>query len=181
MLRCVLCELNPGLWVEQFSKASRSDTADAEFAARCLMAHHSDTCFGFKLDGHYVSFASVRFSARPRKNAWGRYVDWHVVYTPVDLRRKHYATQLWLAIKERAISEGYDRVKSVAKGKLGYYLHRSLGHQFWGWDKGGRGLVVDSPLTNAEFPTGVPIEARCTEEAHLMSLAELVVAEGVLL
>lgn len=173
-------EMRPGMWVEHLSKASVGDAEYAPFAQRMLTAHLSNTCYGLLLDGQFVSFSAVHFSSSPRKNAWGRYVSWSAAYTPLALRRRHHATELWRAVRQIAILREHDRVKSVAKGKLGFYLHRSLGHEFWGWDKGGRGLIVDSALAGS-FPEGVPIEARCAVDAHLMGEDELISAEARLL
>ena len=179
----MLVKLEKFEWVRQFYQASKDDHVriDQGFTSRCLNAPDTDECFGLKIDGHTVSFSSVRFTTRPRKNAYGRYADWHVAYTAPQLRRRHYATDLWNEIRLLAIAAGHDRVKSIAKGKLGFYLHRSLGHQFWGWDKGGRGLVVDSPLIEKAYPDGVPVEARCAINAHLLDDAELLSAEQLLL
>lgn len=173
--------LSPGQWVEQLSKALADEKGDQGFLSRALLAHLDCACFGLSQNGNIVSFSAVHFSSRGRRNAWGKYMDWRVAYTPMPLRRSHYATELWSLVKQEAIASGHARVRGIAKGKLGFYLHRSLGHQFWGWDRGGRGLVVDSRITDGPFPEGTPIEARCAVDAHLMMSDELDDALAILL
>ncbi len=136
------------------------------------------------LEGKAVSFNATYFSRGKKKNAWGRYVNFHLAYTFPEYRFRGYATQLSRYVEEDARRQGYHRLKSLCQSYAGFRLHLALGHGFYGVQaatahrgKDGAGaLVVDAPIvTGHQFPTGTaPIEARCcAEPAHLLSEVEV--------
>jgi hypothetical protein len=135
---------------------------------------NTDHCFGLIVDGETVSYLAARFSTKKHKNAWGRYLSWHFSYTPVVNRRCGFASRLFRDVQQLAYFQGFQRVKSVCQTYLGFRLHLSLGHEFWGLDKKNGTLVVDAALNPEDrFPEGVPIEARCALGAHKLSNQEL--------
>jgi len=136
-------------------------------------------CLGLKVNDELVSLNVTNFSKRPRKNAWGRYLNCYLAYTRPEDRRKGYATKLMEHIEEQAIVQGYSRMKSLAGSYLGVRLHMRMGHQFWGVARFKKGeLIVDTPLKAGDpFPEGIPIEARgIIPDCALMSGADLTVA-----
>ncbi|CAB4189931.1 NAT_SF domain containing protein [uncultured Caudovirales phage] len=132
-------------------------------------------CMGLKLDGKLVSINVTNFSKRPRKNAWGRYLNFYLAYTLPHLRRQGLATNLLEFIEASAIEQGYSRMKSLAGSWGGVRLHMSKGHHFYGVGKGGA-LIVDTPLASGmPFPEGIPIEAR-----NACTAPELMTRESIL-
>ena len=123
-------------------------------------------CLGLKVDGEILSINVTSFSKRPRKNAWGRYLNFYIAYTVPAHRHKGYATQLATHIEQIGIDGGWDRIKSLAGSYGGVRLHMGMGHHFYGIGKGGA-LVMDSPLKSGEvWPDTLPIEARNACPAH---------------
>jgi GNAT superfamily N-acetyltransferase len=136
------------------------------------------------VDGKAASFNATYFSRGKKKNAWGRYVNFHLAYTFPEYRFHGFATQLSRFVEEEARKQGYHRLKSLCQSYAGFRLHLALGHGFYGIQaatahrgKDGAGaLVVDAPIKmDWQFPTDTaPIEARCcAEPAHLLSEKEV--------
>jgi hypothetical protein len=161
---------------KKFYKIDKAlDAANGKFLQNQWSAgpFHNDFCFGLRIGIGFVSYNATRFSTKKHKNAWGRYIHAHLAYTPVQYRRRGYAKLLFQLIEHLAFESGYSRVKSICQTYLGFRLHRSLGHEFWGLDKRGK-LIVDSALNPADaFPAGIPIEARCAVNPHLWTPEEL--------
>jgi len=127
--------------------------------SRSVVVHWGTPCRGLWVDGDLITVNVTSFSKRPRKNAWGRYLNFYLAYTrPLD-RYKGYATHLAQTIEKMAVGQGYSRLKSLAGSYAGVRLHMAMGHHFWGIGKGGA-LIVDTPISDEKFPEGVPIEAR---------------------
>jgi hypothetical protein len=122
-----------------------------------------------------LSYNATYFQKSARKNGWGRYANWYFAYTPIPLRRQGYAKALYRLVEQEALDAGLHRLKSLVQSDLGYYLHRSLNHQFWGikMNKSGHlDLVVDTPIADVPFPEGIPTEVRTHPNAHLLTPAE---------
>jgi hypothetical protein len=115
--------------------------------------------FGLVVNDQIVSVNATRFSSRPRKEAWGRYINFFMAYTPHDQRRNGYATELQLFIQSYAVQNNYQRVKSLIQSWGGVRLHLNCGHDYYGLSKGGE-IVVDAPIVNEQFPEGIPKQAR---------------------
>jgi hypothetical protein len=127
--------------------------------SRSVAVHWGVPCLGLRVDGRLVSINVTNFSKRPRKNAWGKYINWYLSYTIPSERFKGHATSLALHVEQLAVEHGYSRLKSLAGYYPGVRLHMRMGHHFWGIGKGGA-LIVDTPISAETFPDGIPIEAR---------------------
>lgn len=145
--------------------------------SRSVVMHWGVPVHGLFLDGELISVNVTNFSKRPRKNAWGRYLNFYLAYTAPAHRLKGYATMLASHLEAKALELGYSRMKSLAGSYAGVRLHMRMGHQFWGIGKKGE-LVVDTPLApGMAFPEGIPIEARnASLEPQSMNVSDIVLA-----
>lgn len=99
---------------------------------------------------------NVTYFGKKSKNIWEPYANWYTAYTPVAIRRKGYATELYKVVEAEAIKRGCKRIKSLAGTYAGMMMHHALGHLLWGItpevrdEKGkmirGREVCVDAPL-----------------------------------
>lgn len=101
----------------------------------------------------------VTFHVRRRKRGvWGRYLNVYYAYTLPEYRRLGLATSLMRASEEIALSRDAHRIKSLAGSLRGFYLHRGLGHNMWGFTKEGS-VVVDHFINPDYNLPGVPPNA----------------------
>lgn len=109
---------------------------------------------------HVLSVSAVYFSTKPKKNGWGKYINWYYAYTRPALRHRGLASQLQLHIEADAAAQGYHRVKSLVQSYGGVRLHMRLQHDMWGVNPKGE-IIVDAPIADCyKFPTGIPVQAR---------------------
>jgi GNAT superfamily N-acetyltransferase len=182
-------QVSPGEW-DSYWSIVKQDKEFKHVTERWSSLHAMDPNYASNLyilftDNRAASFNATYFSRGKKKNGWGRYVNWHLAYTLPEFRRQGFARKLARAVELEARKAGYHRLKSLCQTQLGYFLHRSLGHQCWGpfvkaigqraagGEKSRGALVVDTPLrTDWQFPEGIPIEARCALDPHLMTKEE---------
>ncbi|MBZ5566583.1 MAG: GNAT family N-acetyltransferase [Acidobacteriia bacterium] len=124
------------------------------------------------VDGEPVSFHATYFAKGKKADGWGKYANFYLAYTLPAYRRNGYATLLYNHVMQEALMAGMFRVKSLVQSDLGYYLHRGLGHKFWGVEKQGH-LVVDEPLITRNWPEGIPKKARAALDPHVLGRDEL--------
>lgn len=109
-----------------------------------------------EVDGKAVSINATRFSKGRSHDAWGKYSSFYLAYTLPSHRYRGYATRLQRAVEEQS---GMDRLRSLAGSWGGFRLHYRMGHEFWGIAERGE-VLIDTPISSAPFPTGVPKRAR---------------------
>lgn len=122
--------------------------------------------------GNVVSWNATYLAKGKKADGWGKYANFYLAYTLPEFRKQGLATMLYNHVVENARAAGMFRIKSLVLSKLGYYLHRGLGHKFWGVEIKGE-LVVDEPLIERAWPDGVPKKARAALNPHIMDQAEI--------
>ena len=164
--------LTEAQWKE-IGKQWKSADNDPIFANWGVYPFWGATLFGFYRWDKLVSVNATRFGKGKKKNAWGKYTNFYLAYTPPEFRRQGHAKILQMAIEGLALEQGYARVKSLTQSYLGLRLHMSLGHWFWGVNERNE-IGVDTPLdTVKDFPAGVPIEMRGLVNPHLLNRDDL--------
>jgi hypothetical protein len=104
-----------------------------------------------------------------KTNGWEPYANFYLAFTRSNMRRQGHAGQLASLVRDLAVKAGCVRLKALTGTLLGYYLHRSLGDDFWALtDK--REIAVDTPIVTPDqlaargrqpFPTdAVPMNVR---------------------
>lgn len=117
-------------------------------------AEHIVTGYGDKV------LSLVTFHVRRRKRGvWGRYLNVYYAYTIPEYRRLGLASFLMRSAEEIALVREAHRIKSLAGSLRGFYLHKSLGHNMWGFTKDGS-VVVDHFIDPDYNLPGVPPNAK---------------------
>jgi hypothetical protein len=138
--------------------------------------------FAYVIEGQAQSFSAIKYQSSPRKNAWGRYLNWYYAYTIPHCRQVGLATELQRWVEETSLGD-YQRLKSLAGSWLGYKLHRSLRHHVWGLTEKDE-LLIDTPLCAwdngraGNFPSDtVAYHARGLKQPRLTPHASALVIE----
>lgn len=138
-------------------KAGRKVLADAD-----MLFFRGITAWVGWIDDIPVSINMTHFGKR-RSHVWEPYANGYLAFTRVSERRKGYASGLTREVMNRAVTAGCVRFKALAGTILGYYLHKSLGDEFWALtDK--REIVVDTPLVTSEYLVSIGREPFPTDK-----------------
>lgn len=110
-------------------------------------------------NGRPVTLNASHFSKR-KKNVWQPYMNWYIAFTRIDERRKGYATDLAIHVRNLGVEAGCIRLKALAGTIAGTMFHWSLKDQMWALTPKNE-IMVDTPIVKKRFPTDkTPIEAR---------------------
>lgn len=155
--------------VNRYIRRSRGEAREVQlyvwWKSRILFAHRFPERDGivFPDEQTTVGLAAYRVGVRGG-DEWGRYSTLHFVHTMPHDRHGNIGTSLVARVRATAAFEGAVRMKTIVGSYSGVRLLARFGFDFWGVNSKGE-LVVDSPLVEREWPSGIPaaVESRLAD------------------
>lgn len=113
------------------------------------------------VEGQPVSI-NVSYFGKRKKNVWMPYMNFYIAFTRLDVRRRGYAWNLAMHVRQLAENAGCIRLKSMACTELGVRFHQKTNDDIWAFNPEQNVLLIDTPLVPRDrFPSdSTPIEVR---------------------